>query len=52
MSLAWLLSSMVFGDGDMSVGRSPKSFGIVLIVFAGMLFLTIVNFIYLLFYYK
>lgn len=44
MGIAWLFSSIVFGEAELSVGRSPKSFGIVLIVFTGMLFITIVTF--------
>ena len=43
ISLGWLLSSMVFSDGDMVVGRSPKTFGIILIVFTGIFLFTIVK---------
>ena len=43
MGISWLLSSIIFGESELNVGRSPKYFGVVLIVYTAMMLITIVK---------
>jgi len=43
LPLTWIISSIVFSNADLNVGMSPKSFGVVLIIFTVMLFVSMVR---------